>query len=281
MGLIGFICPEGSKNVGTEISFINCLKCIDPCLPMMIRIGIIKTQQFRGTSISATSLTGCMRQTYLSRTMDYHSSPKNLIYSAFRGSIIHQILQNIKNNQFMRDIQLDLALDEVLNDFVVEKRFYKTFECTIDGVDVKIPVSGQIDVYQKSTRVIHDYKTMGDAGLKYIHGAKDTHIIQTNFYKWLVEDILPVDRIKIHYITMKTTVSTGAIGVDGKFIKDVPIIEKDKLLEGLGPKIIELYNGFTNKIEPSANGGDGAWLCNNCAFKNGCSWHANVSEPIF
>ncbi|MEW6558120.1 MAG: hypothetical protein AB1349_12355, partial [Elusimicrobiota bacterium] len=109
MGLIGFRCPVGSVTAGTEIDFISCLKCQTPCLPVMIRAGIIKSHQYRGESISATTITGCLRQTFLSRKVDYYANPQTLTYSAFRGSVIHTILENIAQSSFQGgNVKVDL-----------------------------------------------------------------------------------------------------------------------------------------------------------------------------
>jgi len=279
MGLIGFRCPAGSQTEGKEVDFITCLKCSNPCTPVMIRAGIIKSHQYRGTGISATTITGCLRQTFLSRTQDYYSSPLALIYSAFRGSMVHQILETLAGGGFGgQDIKVGLAIDEVMNDFYTEKRFYRDFPLT---AKTSVKVSGQIDIYQRSTRTLHDYKTMADKGIYYLaKGLKEAHIIQTNFYKWLLVNILPVDKIKIHYISMGMVCTTGTHinfidrNKDKSFdLPDVPMMSEQEFIKKVRPKVAEIHEAFEDGVPPTADGGDGGWLCKNCEFKNDCEWY--------
>lgn len=285
MGLIGFRCPAVSQTAGKEVDFITCLRCQNECLPVMLRAGIIKSHQYRGTGISATTITGCPRQTFLSRTQDYYANPLTLIYSAFRGSMVHQILETISQGKFGgKNVELDLAIDEVMHQFITEKRFYKNFPLTSTKL---VEVSGQVDIYHRPTCILHDYKTMADKGIYYLaKGIKEAHIIQTNFYRWLLPKFLPVKKIIVHYITMSAVYTTGKHivfmerGKDKSFdLPDVPLMLEKEFIETVRPKIAEIYEAFDDGVPPSADGGDGGWLCKNCEFKSGCDWYEK-SVPI-
>ena len=279
MGLIGFRCPQSSQTAGKEVDFVTCLHCQNECLPVMLRAGIIRSHQYRGTGISATTITGCLRQTFLSRTQDYYAAPTALIYSAFRGSMVHQILETLSQGNFGgRNIQVDLAIDEVMHQFITEKRFYKNFPLTPTQ---SVEVSGQVDIYHKPTCILYDYKTMADKGIYYLaKGLKEAHIIQTNFYRWLLQGILPVKKIIIHYISMSTVCTTGKHIVfidrskDKSFdLPDVPMMTEQEFIKKVRPKVAEIHEAFEDGVPPTADGGEGGWLCKNCEFKSGCDWY--------
>ncbi|MEW6687151.1 MAG: hypothetical protein AB1393_13270, partial [Candidatus Edwardsbacteria bacterium] len=216
------------------------------------------------------------------------ANPQTLTYSAFRGSVIHTILENIAQSSFQGgNVKVDLAIDEVLNDFITEKRIYKEFPLTAKKL---VKVSGQIDIYQKSTNTLHDYKTMADNGIYFLSKGqlKEEHIIQTNFYRWLLTGILPVDKIKIHYITMGKVLTTGTHcefidrGKDKSFdLPDVPLVPEKEFLSLVRPKIIEMVEAFEEGVPPSADGGDAGWRCKFCEFTDGCDWYEqNVRSKI-
>ncbi len=145
MPLQGFICPNGKR-----VSFIECVRCKHPCLPAMIRVGVIKSHQYRGKSISATTITGCMRQVYWNRTRDYWQELTKLLYYGFRGTMIHEVPEKARNGRFAGDAMVDIAIEEALADYILEKRFRRDIEIYPGE---KITVSGQIDCYQKSTHI--------------------------------------------------------------------------------------------------------------------------------
>jgi hypothetical protein len=276
MPLIGFAVN------GKNYSFKEALK--DPLgitgLPTMMLIGIIKNSQYRGKSISATTLTGCRRKTYYERTYDYYMDPKGLIFKAFRGSVIHQILETVANGggayTGMYGIDIDLAIDAILKEYITEKRFARVVK--INGKDVE--VSGKIDVYHKSTFTIEDYKTTEPYPVLKINekGLDVDHVFQLNFYKWITAPYLRVDNIILHYIGYgfvgitgrKTTVKQFAKNVTVD-IPNVPVWDEDEFLYHALPRIEEMHNAFKNGVVPSKDPGENNFRCKSCAFGDRCS----------
>ncbi len=122
---------------------------------------------------------------------------------------------------------------------------------------------------------------MADKGIYYLaKGLKEAHIIQTNFYKWLLANILPVDKIKIHYISMGMVCTTGTHinfidrNKDKSFdLPDVPMMSEQEFIKTVRPKVAEIHEAFEDGVPPTADGGDNGWLCKNCEFTDGCEWY--------
>jgi len=139
-----------------------------------------QAKEHTGHNISVTALLGCLRSTYLERTIDYAATPHSGWYS-LRGTLIHKLIERPDlDNPYLRRSEMRL--------------FAKMNGAT---------VSGQIDHYQQRALekgVLLDYKSIGDNGLQYIifDGAKFEHIWQTNIYAWIArQNGYRVDHIEI------------------------------------------------------------------------------------
>jgi hypothetical protein len=126
-----------------------------------------------GHNINVTSMLGCMRSTYLERTIDYAASPLGMWWT-LRGELIHRLVERPDHdNPELRRSELQLSAE-------------------LDG----IPITGRVDSYKLrflDYGVLKDWKSIGDNGLQYIiyDGAKEDHVWQTNIYAWLLRKWIP------------------------------------------------------------------------------------------
>jgi len=280
MPLKGFICPEEYGDEIRRKDFITCFKCRRPCLPLVMRIALIKAARTRGLYISPTSINGCMRKTYMERLFDYYQDPTGLIFAAFRGTLTHLVMEHAITEELKtKDLELKTVVDALSSDFVMEEEVSRNIEYQ-DGLIV--PVSGRFDLYHKPSRSLQDYKTLATKGFKRLsaHGSKEEYTLQTNFYRWLMSDKYPVDRILIHYFSMDGVYTSGRKyklkdHVVTKLELDViPILDEDVLLSIVKPKVRHLFECFRDKTEPEGNGGQWCFMCGNCQFKEGCGWYS-------
>jgi len=200
MPLVGFRCDVKGEHPFDECINEGC-KCAPPFVLASIRENA-RTDYHKGGILTATTLTGCPRETFLTRTQPYYANPRSLYYS-WRGTLIHSILEQ-------RDIPNWIA-----------ERVYRR---KVNGVWLY----GKIDGYDEKHKTLYDIKTIGDNGLTYVikNGCKEDHILQTNIYKWIgngddtevctdeAKDIwepakLEIDRIVIVYFSMMECVETG------------------------------------------------------------------------
>lgn len=253
MPQIGNVCP----GTDTTHSFASghCLSgCANPCMPPSVLVHIEnrqKTDKHVGQYISATSLLGCKRKTFLERTIEYHVEPPKSWYS-LRGTIIHNILQNPSFESMIADLRATLYRafeDGTLDRDELEQQWVEV-EARLIDLAAKLPKSkledyetevefefplglyngqyrylrGTLDVLRRLQGVIQDYKTMGDMGIDGIvrEGAKPEHKLQFNIYRFLAERGYPlgekshykpvkIKEIRAYYMTMMRVVATGAV----------------------------------------------------------------------
>lgn len=260
-------------------------------LPVMILAGIIKSIQDRGAGISATALTGCMRRTFWERTKDYYADPTDLLYKAFRGSMIHAILESVASDKVQignsYGTEIELAINRTLSRYIPETRFYRE----VNGFGIQ--ASGQIDLLEmldngamgrglssrKPKVIIHDYKTAEPYAIKLIgqKGLSEEHEFQTNFYSWLVSPHFNVVGLKIHYIGFGFCASTGSICVVKEFgrptevaLPEASLWPEAKFLALAEPKIKILVDSFKLNGTPAGDPGDNGWRCKSCPFADSC-----------
>lgn len=133
--------------------------------------------------ISATGLTGCLRQTYLSIATDYYAHPIKL-FPALRGQLFHALFERAPADGLVR-----------------ERRFARE----IDGV----VITGQPDEIDPARGLMVDYKTRTAIP----PGVPEHYVAQLNVYRWIVADgydlatgepvRLPVEQLGIVFITMR------------------------------------------------------------------------------
>jgi hypothetical protein len=185
-------CPDG-----TITSFEDCLACDPGCMDIEVREAIFARNADQdpthvGHNINVTSMLGCMRSTYLERTIDYAASPLSMWWT-LRGELIHRLVERPDHdNPEIRRSELQLSAE-------------------LDG----ITITGRVDNYKLrflDYGVLKDWKSIGDNGLQYIiyDGAKEDHVWQTNIYSWLLrKNGYRVDTIEIAYLSLMQVVKTG------------------------------------------------------------------------
>lgn len=221
------LCPNGQTK-----TFDECIACKedDQCIHITIRETLfeqnanwIKTEH-TGSNITASTLTGCLRNVYLERTVPYAAAPESAWYS-LRGTLIHKIIERPDmDNPYLRRSEMRLASE-------------------IDGVRL----SGQIDHYQErflKEGLLLDYKSIGDNGLQYIihDGAKPDHVWQTNIYAWLArQNGYTVNRIQVVYMSLMQVVATGTNATLHEYLANPPAkTGKRKNMIGL-PRLVKRY----------------------------------------
>jgi hypothetical protein len=203
---IGNMCPDTEELHPFSTGF--CLNgCQKQCLPPAVLNYIeqsIKGDKHTGAYISATALTGCMRQLYGSRMIDYYVKPPHNWWS-IRGRLFHLIMEDS---------------GQTIEDWLPEQEY----ECFLGHYhDQDWYLRGTLDVLRPKQGILGDFKSSGDRGmwgLKY--GLKEDHVIQFNIYKYLCEKGWPVgqretyqpiliNKIIAWYFSMMQVIQTGNI----------------------------------------------------------------------
>jgi hypothetical protein len=293
----GFSCPKGfGTGEGDKHEFEYCLtKCENKCLGLpylVLLIDQIQTDVHTPEMISATSLLGCLRESYLVGITDSYPQPKKMWYTS-RGSIIHGILEPIKER--IKSNKAFASLDP--NRFLVEERFSYKFPCIVNEKTHTVTFSGQIDFYDLSTQTLIDYKTIGDRGINFIltGGAKKDHIIQTNMYRFLLEKAgYPVKRIVISYMSLMNIVETGKSNwiedrnvLKEYVLEDIPLGNLDKIKDFIEEKATILYKAKIAGILPDPPDEETQkWMCTKngnpqfgyCSVKENCPYWKTLVE---
>ena len=196
MPLVGLKCKKGN------VKFEECLKCGE-CVPRFLVQSIQninKHDYHKGDVITATSMLGCLRETYLQRKYDYYSEIQSIYYS-WRGTLAHTIFETTN-----------------LDDWIAEERYEKKLG--------KITITGQIDGYCKLLKKLYDIKTIKDNGINFVikNGPKNDHIVQLSIYKWLAP--FTIKDAQICYIGMSGFVLTGQPNTITVWLKNKPSVSK-------------------------------------------------------
>lgn len=248
-----------------------------------------RNNHHRGDHISVTALQHCIRQVFLERTVDYAVEPKFAIWQALRGTLIHAMFENSGDpERFLCEV-----------DYVYE----------FNG----IKVHGRLDMYDKKEKILYDFKTQNDWGYTYTlknGAAKEDHIWQTNFYRFLLEKgenipkndaeklgNFPVKRIVVIYLSMKSVLQTGTLvheydartGKTNKIkMSEVPLKSYAQIRTYVRPRAAILNKAFKKGITPAPtqNKDDHSWLCGMkyknlrgyCGVREQCSFWRDVAD---
>lgn len=220
------LCGDGSTRL-----LEDCLACDNSvCADQEIKEAVIyrnrhEATEHTGDHITATSLTGCLRQLYLERTIDYSASIMSRWFT-LRGELIHRLVELPDHDE-----PGDMAFSE------------RRFTAELDG----IPISGRIDRYKLrflKHGMLKDFKSIGDNGLQFIiyEGAKKEHCDQVNIYKWLMEkNGFPVNYIQICYLSLMAVVRTGEPTTFFEYLVAAPARSgKRKHMVG-NPRLVKSY----------------------------------------
>ena len=213
MPLKGFTCEKHGI-----LTFNDALTGKCDCIPRFIYDSLIESNTYdyhKGNVITATTLLGCLRETYFQRTQDYVASPRELYFS-WRGTLIHSVFER-KN------------LDGWISEKVVKKPI------TLKDGSI-IEITGKLDGYDEYLKILWDIKTIGDKGIDFIirDGAKEDQIAQVNIYRWLSD--YEIHRLRIIYLSMMTFLQTGHTNRIVKNLKYQPDVEKLKFAYMTPPK---------------------------------------------
>ena len=282
MPLIGINCSKHGL-----LSFEEVLSGKCDCTPRFVIDSIFdisKKDYHKGNTITATSLLGCLRETYLSRKYNYYATIGQIYYS-WRGTLIHSILERPN-----------------LKGWLSEKVYKKII--TINNKDVEI--SGKLDGYEELTKTLWDIKTIGDKVIYFFFkgGAKNDHIPQVNIYRWLCP--FEIERLRIIYLSMMTFIQTGQINEitqsfkyepDKKKYKfeylkppkernksgygkyklyyrtpEIPVWSDEETVSFIKERAIHLINAFENNIiPPKCDKETQEWKCSAyCNMKHHC-----------
>ena len=195
MPLLGIKCKKGN------MTFKDCIDCAE-CTPRFLTKtlqNINEKDYHQGEVITATSLLGCMRETWIQRTQDYYAT-RDQCYPAWRGTMAHTIFETTD-----------------LPNWESERRYER---------DLKgITITGQLDglcTLKVKHGIIYDIKTMKDTGLQYVAktGPKEDHVWQASIYRWLVP--VEITGAVITYLGMGNFVVTGATNDLITYLKNKP-----------------------------------------------------------
>jgi len=219
MSMIGNMCPTGVTVEGTNLhpfTSRTCVdRCINQCMPASILVQIeeaISQDKHTGEYISVTGLLGCLRQTYLERSIPYYLEPAKSWWK-LRGKIVHSLLEGSAG----------------IPDWYTEVE-YKYKIGVVQGKEYWL--RGTIDVLRPVMGRILDYKTLGDKGLESLkYGLKQDHIMQFNMYRFLALHGTPVDRtdlppvkeiasITSYYLTMMQVACSGGVYEEKTIFRD-------------------------------------------------------------
>jgi len=160
----------------------------------------------------------------------------------------------------------------------------------------KDSISGQIDMYTKSTKTLVDFKSFKSSynGIPSVvreGRARDSHVQQVQIYKYLLEkNNIPVENIKIAYITLGGVYVTGETYTFTKTMKGeviseeyslepIEIMPNEKIEEYIKPRLKQLKEGMEKKepnILPVIEKGN-EWLCRFCE-NVGCEKHSEYKD---
>lgn len=208
MPLVGIQCTHKRKNVSLD----ECLACAqtqkNPCKYAAEVVEGIKffaesEAEKRKGMVSATSILGCVRNTFLCQTNDYYS-PLDSLYWAFRGQIFHLLCEKFKQEGT-----------------TTEKRFYRTVG--------KLKISGKMDTIYPATKLLRDWKTTKMVPRRDI--PYGNHVEQCNIYRWILAkpdntEPVPIEKILVTYFDMNCTKTLECP------IMDLDEVEKKILING-------------------------------------------------
>ena len=245
--LVGFECPNGQK-----ISFKECLQnCTQQkrCLPVPMPVGIVRyALEERPNGYTVTQISQCLRKSYFEIKYNYYANPKEQLFFAYRGNVIHSILSDFDT---FRESGVYYN-----GRFVIEKRFYKPIEIVIGQKKHLLRFSGKIDIYDSHTKTLYDYKTISDF-VKQDLLPRPHHVVQTNIYSYLLSPTYKVERIVVVYVAMNN-------------VYEVELEPKqyDDILDFIRKQLAKLHYAVTQNVVPEAtpNG-----FCKMCMFKQKCT----------
>lgn len=180
----------------------------------------------RDAGISATGLTGCLRQSALTQMYGYTGQP-NRLWPALRGNLFHFLPEHHHAPHL-----------------ICEVRFAKPYN------GAGHVVTGQMDEVDPERALLVDYKSVErfpDKKDVQVGGYKESWVLQTNIYRWLLDGGTRLDMGETVRIPIKTM---GIVAFGMMEVRKYPVpILPDDYVEGL-------VREHATQIQGALDGGD-------------------------
>lgn len=285
--LEGFICPEHGEAPGRENNIKYCItECPNPCTAPNVLVTMLNAERanyHQGKRISVTMLTGgCKRRTLLERNLPYYVEPDRAL-PAFRGSLIHALVEEAGDMLKEFGWQIELHLELVVR--------------TKSGEWI---LTGTLDAYDSLRKTLYDLKTLQEYAVKMMVLGKnkgtwsehipDYYVKQTNIYRYMAKklELFTAEHLKLQILTFRQLLLTGKthmVGLQKGFkwsteeytIPPVPILDDELVKEWIESEGEEWYRILFEGAHAPVVSKDQKWLCKICPFI-GTKWCPNPDK---
>jgi CRISPR/Cas system-associated exonuclease Cas4 (RecB family) len=235
----GFHCIVDFVDVPFE-QCINCAATQGRCqfTASLLRGMADEAKRREHDRISVSTLTGCVRQSYLQATHGYYQRPDQQ-YWAYRGSIAHAMVERgagdgtIAEQRFERELPLPSGRS--------------------------VTISGQPDEIVPTRQLLVDYKTVERPPRE----PSVQHIAQLNCYRWLVAPEHDVNTLGIVYLSMRGVKKVG-----------VPIWPDGQAERFLAERAASLVQARETGEWPDMT--EDTWMCRFCPVAEPCGRTSEV-----
>lgn len=226
-------------------SFDECLTCsrtdqhcefTPEMLSVMWRNAGNRKKDPNNPSVTAI-LKDCLRQVVIQDRFDYYVSPRKQFY-AFRGNMIHQILEGTMKKDGWKEIYFSRELK------------------LPDGTTVRL--GGMVDKIVPEKLLIRDYKTTRRVPTQK-SGSYGTHALQLNAYRWIWWPVFQAEKLRLQYLDMSETKSVKVELMDIKEIEEI-----------LSQKAFAYVKALKSPEIPEREYDAKNWLCRYCDVQNIC-----------
>lgn len=189
----------------------ECVACAESANPArgrcqftgaILRAMYANSEERRDAGVSATGLVGCLRQTALRLIAPYNDRP-NRMWPALRGNLFHLLPERYHAPHLICEVRFKKVYDED-GHFITGK---------MDEVD---PARGTLVDYKS----VHTFPERQDLRLS---GRKESWVLQTNIYRWLLQGGTRLDSGDEVQIPIQT-IGVLAFGMMGVRKYRVPIL---------------------------------------------------------
>lgn len=329
MPLVGYICPPNAptnqhQRPGQRNKIAHCLgTCPAPCVSPPLLAAMYEAEHrnhHKGSYLSASMIaneTSCPRQVWFERQPDIEVyEPARRRFWPFRGTIIHALVEGsgplVAPFGWMQELRMAVPL--VYEDLAAPV-FNEAGDFTGDYDDTQpltIMLGGTTDCYNPYLRHLHDFKTVsdlkiygllnGEEGGRFSQSIKDSWVLQTNIYGWLVSqthiteemraefrkyglpelegDFLPTPTsLEMQVISMMDIPLTGR-GYQHKYkapgksravttdytLESVPVLPAAEIEAYVRTRALDWFEWLVLGVKPDVVRGESSWLCYHCPF---------------
>jgi hypothetical protein len=329
--LRGFTCPPGGEEPGRRNTIDYCLgACKKPCVmpPLLGAMwGLEHNNIHIGDYISASMLAGegCPRQTVNERYTSFWDEPRRRFWP-FRGTIAHKMCEGsdtlIAKYGWLQEVTLLVPLEYDEPAPVFELRaddtgaLVKTFTGDYDSTQkLVVNVRGTFDAYNPYQSVLADLKSMawykvmatikGTKKGLYSKNLEDSHVLQFNFYRWLISKTVITDEQRetfrsyglpalkgktfpapkqlvmqaIEMMELPRSGGTYALKERGATtlydIDPVPVLPLHEIEAIVRPRALQWYKWLVLRQPTPVVPEESDWLCKNCQFNGELLTHGS------